>query len=218
MKHGLKHVLVQRDWEVSEAYQSLATPSAVLIDLDGRIASTAAAGADAIRRLVSESRRGIPVITGHQRSNGHGHADMHRGVPAGLPIGQRAPAVSLPDLDARIVNLADRAGPETLLLFWNPDCGFCQQMLPELREWEHRRPRVDLLVLSSGSVEANRAMGLSSPLLLDEGGKAMRVFGANGTPMAVLIDPAGRVGSNIAAGAPAVLALLRSRNIPVRRG
>jgi thiol-disulfide isomerase/thioredoxin len=27
-----------------------------------------------------------------------------------------------------------------LVLFWNPGCGFCQQMLPDLKEWEAGAP------------------------------------------------------------------------------
>ena len=51
-------------------------------------------------------------------------------------------------------------------------------------------------------------MGLRSPVLLDQDG--MRVgglFGASGTPMALLVDAEGKIASELAAGAPAVLAL-----------
>jgi thiol-disulfide isomerase/thioredoxin len=30
----------------------------------------------------------------------------------------------------------DFRGEESLVLFWNPGCGFCQQMLADLKEWE----------------------------------------------------------------------------------
>jgi hypothetical protein len=49
-------------------------------------------------------------------------------------------------------------------------------------------------------------MGLRSPIFLDQDFRAGSVFGASGTPMAVLIDD-GRVASEIVGGAPAVLAL-----------
>jgi hypothetical protein len=40
-------------------------------------------------------------------------------------------------------------------------------------------------------VEENRAMGFTSPVVLDTLGSAMRSFGATGTPMALLVDAEG---------------------------
>ncbi len=34
------------------------------------------------------------------------------------------------------MELEDFRGEETMVLFWNPGCGFCQQMLPDLKAWE----------------------------------------------------------------------------------
>jgi hypothetical protein len=63
------------------------------------------------------------------------------------------------------------------------------------------------LVVSTGTVEANKVMGLRSPVVLDQGFSMGNTFGATGTPMAVLVDTAGKMASELAAGAPAVLAL-----------
>jgi protein-disulfide isomerase len=95
------------------------------------------------------------------------------------------------------------------VLFWNPGCGFCQQMLPDLKAWEADPPpgAPQLFVVSAGTVEANQAMGLRSPVMLDQGFSAGRSFGATGTPSAVLIDAQGRMTSPVAVGAAAVLAL-----------
>ncbi len=109
-------------------------------------------------------------------------------------IGQAAPDLRLPDLDGRQISLAAFRGHPTLVLFWNPPCGFCQSMLDVLRAWEANRPAVSprLLVVSAGSVEANRAMGLRAPVALDAGFNTGRAFGAGGTPSAVLVDSHGR--------------------------
>jgi hypothetical protein len=57
-------------------------------------------------------------------------------------------------------------------------------------------------------VESNQAMGLRSPVALDQDGMRVgRLFGATGTPMAVLVDAEGKIASELAVGAPAVLAL-----------
>src|SRR3712207_7515470 len=53
-------------------------------------------------------------------------------MPAGAKVGEPAPALTLPDLDGSTVDLAAFRGSPTAVLFWNPGCGFCQQMLPDL--------------------------------------------------------------------------------------
>jgi hypothetical protein len=58
-------------------------------------------------------------------------------------------------------------------------------------------------------VEENGAQGLQSPVVLDQGLAVGNAFGADGTPMAVLVDAEGRIASGVAAGAPEVLALAR---------
>ena len=107
------------------------------------------------------------------------------------------------------MSLQDFKGEQTLLLFWSPDCGSCQQMLPYLKEWEANRPKgaPRLLAVSAGTEEANRAMGLASTVVLDQQFAVGRAFGASGTPAAVLVDAEGKVASEVAVGAPAVLEL-----------
>lgn len=87
-------------------------------------------------------------------------------------------------------------------------------MLPDLQEWEADPPEgaPKLLVVSAGTVEANKEMGLRSPVVLDQQFAAGRAFGAAGTPSAVLVDKEGKVASEVAVGAPAVLELARARS------
>jgi thiol-disulfide isomerase/thioredoxin len=65
-------------------------------------------------------------------------------------------------MDGEAIRLGRREQRRAPVLFWNPDCGFCQQMLPELRQWEASPPAgaPRLLVVSTGTAEANRAQGL----------------------------------------------------------
>jgi thiol-disulfide isomerase/thioredoxin len=130
-------------------------------------------------------------------------------MPAGPKVGESAPPLKLPDLKGKKVNLAGFKGSETLVLFWNPGCGFCQQMLPDIKQWEATSPEgaPKLLVVSAGSEEANKEMGLTSPVLLDQQFAAGRAFGASGTPSAVLVDAEGKVASEVTVGAPAVMEL-----------
>jgi hypothetical protein len=62
-------------------------------------------------------------------------------------------------------------------------------------------------VVSAGTVEDNKAMGLRSTVVLDQGFNTGLAFGASGTRSAVRIDSEGKVTSEVVVGAPAVLAL-----------
>jgi methylamine dehydrogenase accessory protein MauD len=210
-EHGVGPVLLQEDWEVSEAYDVEAAPSAQLVRPDGTIGSPLVEGADNVENLVAEvvgGRVQLPM----QHSNG-GHAAHGEAVPAPPKVGEAAPEVGLQDLKGRVVSLEDFRGKETLLLFWSPSCGHCQKMLPDLKEWEADPPRgaPKLIVVSDGTVEANREQGLRSPVVLDQGYRVSDAFGAQGTPSAVLVDAEGRVASTVAGGAPAVLQLAGAR-------
>jgi thiol-disulfide isomerase/thioredoxin len=191
---GADRVFMQGKREVAEAYDANGTPAAVVISADGRIASFVAQGAEAIRRLVQAVRAGeLPVLTS---------------APP-VTLGEPAPDFALPTLAGGRIALAELRGAPALLLFWNQHCGFCQRMLPELRAWEANEaanaPR--LIVVSDGSVEANRGLDLAATVGLDEGSHISQAFGANGTPMSILLDSEGRVASALAAGAQAFFAL-----------
>ncbi len=205
---GVTQVLLQKDREIADAYQAYGTPSAVLVRQDGTIGSAVAQGADAIRALVSATLNGtVPMIA--VQGNGQAAAAAPR-PPAGLKIGEPAPDFSLPDLAGKTVKLSDFRGSKTLVLFWRPSCGFCERMLPDLKAWETnaRNGAPKLLVISTDSVADNKAMGLLSPVVLDKSGMSVgSKFGAGGTPMAVLVDAEGKIASELAAGAPAVLQL-----------
>jgi peroxiredoxin/uncharacterized membrane protein YphA (DoxX/SURF4 family) len=213
-EHGLTYVLLQKDREVAQAYRASGTPIAVIVQPDGTIGSQLAPGADAIAALVARTvgaplpAKPAPAPAVAVNGNGNGAAAAPA-RPVTLPIGTPAPVLRLPDVDGKIVDLADFRGHSTLLLFWNPSCGFCQRMLEDLKAWERARPNhaPQLLVVSTGTLEDNRAMGLRTLLVLDQNFSSGRAFGANGTPMAVLIDAKGNIASEVAAGAPTVLAL-----------
>lgn len=212
-EHGLRNVLRQNATEVADSYHYLGTPSAVLVSPDGRIATPLVAGPDPIRSLMAHGLGGpvpVPAELGRGHANGHDGPPIRRSVPR---VGEAAPVLDLPDLHGKTRSLAEFIQADTLVLFWNPGCGFCEQMLGDLKAWEEQRsegaPR--LVVISTGSVDANKAMGLRSPVLLDPRSEAMSAFGASGTPMAVRVAE-GRIASSLAAGASAVLSLAGGDN------
>jgi peroxiredoxin len=184
-------------------YRCDGTPSAVLIGADGRISSPVVGGADAIRTLVAQAvgeKHATPPVPPGNGQHVRDHSGASR--PLAPAVGEPAPHLALPDLHGRMVDLSHFQGCAVLVLFWDPDCVFCQQLLDTVKSWEReRRPdRRGLLVVSTGSVDANRALGLRSPVLLDTTRTVMRAFGAYGTPMAVVVDATGRIGSTLAAG------------------
>jgi thiol-disulfide isomerase/thioredoxin/uncharacterized membrane protein YphA (DoxX/SURF4 family) len=210
-EHGLIQVGLQTNREVSTAYGVNGTPSAVLIQPDGMIHEPLAGGAEAIRALVARAtaapaRPTIPLRQAAPSSNGNRVA----AAPRGLPVGEAAPDFSLPSLDGDMVTLVALEDRETVMLFWNPGCGFCQRMLPELKAWEEEAPddAPGLLIVSTGTPEANRALGLRSPIVLDHGFSVGRAYGSSGTPSGVAIRD-GQIASQLNVGAPSVFGLLR---------
>jgi thiol-disulfide isomerase/thioredoxin len=195
---GLDNVLHDQGSRLSELFGASGTPSAVLVTPDGTIASWVAAGREWIEQLVEQS----------------GGAT----VDEGLALGADAPAIELPSLTGERVSLASLRGRDALLVFWNPGCGYCRELHPDLLAREAANgegPR--LVVVSSGDEESTRAEGFTSLVLLDGDYRAAAAFGAHGTPMGVLLDADGRVASNVAAGADAVLELADGR-VTKRRG
>jgi peroxiredoxin len=202
---------------VAHAYQAYGTPAAVLIRPDGYVGSTLALGADGIRALIEDASRarslGSSVPRAPEpsvREAGDGRADRSTRIePVILRVGDPVPSLKLKDIDGKHVELADLHGRRALLIFWNPACHFCQKMLPDVQALEttHTANRPKLVLVSSGSVEANRAMGLGSTIVIDDGFQVGSAFGARGTPMGVLLNEDGTIASDVVAGGMAVLAL-----------
>ena len=202
-------VLLQAASEVADVYARQWTPAAVLIAATGRVASFASYGDQAITSLVTHAASAVdtaflPAPNGRQS---RGSLPVVSNGPRRL--GQLAPAVTLPDLHGRTVDLRDYRGRDTLVVFWSPSCPHCQQLAEDLRRWEAEPPRgaPRLFLVSAGSVEENRALGFQSSIVLDEGFKIAKAFGVDGTPSAVLLDADGRIASTVGTGARDVLAL-----------
>ena len=224
-EHGLSYVLLQKDREVAQAYQANGTPSAVIVRPDGTIGSPVSAGAEAIKTLVAKTTGTLQLQAAPAaaaRPGGNGSANGGARPPAQdngaqaprARVGELAPAISLPDLEGKTVNLSDFKGQQTLVLFWNPGCGFCKRMTDELKQWEIKPPKgaPKLLIVSTGTPEANKELGLTSPTVLDQGFSIGRNFGASGTPSAVLVDAAGKIASDVAVGQPGVMALATGKD------
>jgi thiol-disulfide isomerase/thioredoxin len=192
-RHGLGEAIADEGAALADAFGAHATPSAILIEVDDTIGSWVAAGPEPIRQLVSTAVRPPPVT-----------------------VGEPLPAVEVPTLEGDLFSFADLRGRTSALLFWNPGCGFCRQMHPQLRLWEAgvNGAGPALVIVSSGDREATAAERFASPVLLDAEQRLAGALGAHGTPMAVLVGPDGRVASPVAAGATGVMELLTPVAVP----
>jgi thiol-disulfide isomerase/thioredoxin len=167
-----------------------------------------AAGADGITRLVNDAigAPAVPIV--HVPSGGPQPQPVPPARPPVPPVGADAPALELRDLAGNSLELTD-PDRDTLVLFWNPGCGFCQRMLDDVRAFEQAPPEgaPRLLLISTGTAEDNEAMSLSSPIALDQSFTAGTAFGTSGTPSGILVNRDGKIASGLAIGAPDVMAL-----------
>jgi thiol-disulfide isomerase/thioredoxin len=205
---GLTRVIIESDRSISTAFGSPGTPSAVYIDRDGMVASPIAAGAEKIRSLVSQIRSGsiqpsLAVAPAVQRS-----------APVGLQPGEPAPDFSLRSKDDDPIGTAELSGSPHVLIFWNPGCGFCQRMMPDLHEWasEFGDRRIDLVLVTSGTPETAAGLDFAGQIAFDQSFATGRLFGASGTPSGILINSDGTIGSALAVGGPAIMEILRAHS------
>jgi len=143
--------------------------------------------------------------------------------PQGLPIGTPVPDFQLRDIASNHVAFSSFRGKRVLLLYWNPECGFCDMSAADLAKMQPglKKSNTELVFLSFGTVDANKKLldehGLSCPVLLVEEGKpsaeataaAEKVFAMCGTPAACLIDEEGLVAGPLAIGTDEVLRTAR---------
>jgi peroxiredoxin len=212
-EHDLADVLLQHDREIAVAFQAHATPAAALVTVDGKIARSLARGPQAIRVLVDDATAADPLdvilTSGDSRA---GNGAKHPAQPARLEAGAELPLLEWEDLDGRGISTRELHGTPTTLVFWNPRCGFCERLLPELKDWldaQHDDEHQPIMI-SSGTTAENRALELSMPIVLDDAFQTGRLFGVGGTPSAVAIGADGRIAASPAVGGPAVLELLSS--------
>src|SRR3989449_10273396 len=140
--------------------------------------------------------------------------------PKGLEAGTAVADFELPDLTGKTRSLSEFRGRRLLLIYWSPDCGFCDMSAPELVEMQSalEENQIQLALVSYGNAEANRKLaaehGLNCAILLlkdSVAGKYLseEVFKYCGTPSAYLLDEQGHVAHPLAAGMTDVVALAR---------
>jgi thiol-disulfide isomerase/thioredoxin len=226
--HALANVVHLGEEDLTGAYSVQGIPGAVLVQPDGWIRRPVANGPEAVQSLVAELTG--TTVTPLYRSptvdesapsgtcSGGTLGAIDVGVaadstvtstPAPLRVGDSVLHVSLADASDSPIRFASFLGNPTVVLFWNPGCPYCQQMLPALQTWEAHPPpgAPRLLVVSAGTADAVGNIGLKVPVAFDPEATAAAALGRQGTPSAILIDAEGRIASPVQLGSQGVLSL-----------
>ncbi len=168
------------------------TPGAVVVSTDRMVTVTPAYGSDDVRRLYN-------ALAGREPQ------DLVIGPPP-VREGDPAPDVMV-ELNGERMPIAQAAGDDAVLLFWDTSCGFCSQIQDDVLRRQNSVPLV--LVLRSDSDSLVREAGFTVPVALDPTFGVGGALQAPGTPTAVRLRD-GEVASTVAVGGPEVLNLLAS--------
>src|SRR5262249_25468664 len=130
----------------------------------------------------------------------------------GLKAGTSAPDFRLPRLEGSELSLVELRGRLILLVFSSPNCGPCHTLAPRLEEFHREEPGLELVMISQGEPEANRAKvkehGLTFLVALQKQWEISREYAMFSTPAAYLIDGAGVIIADVAVGGDAIEGLI----------
>ena len=135
-------------------------------------------------------------------------------LSSGLPVGTLAPAFTIKNFAGKEVSLNRllEPGKSVMLVFVDPGCGPCTEMLPDVARWQHSlKGVVDIVLITSGtpSENAEKLRGLQiDKVLIQNQQEVSSEFQCNGTPGAVWIGSNGHLLAPLAMGAVAIAALI----------
>ena len=209
-RYRLRLPILLLDGQNIRAFDQLGTPVAYFLDGSRVVTRPLAVGADAVAALARE-------IAGPARTRLPGEKPLTQSVVLrdGLPPGSTAPDFALPDLNGRIVSLGDLRGRRVLLVFSDPNCGPCMELLPELaainRAYGDTGPAV--VMVGRGDRDENRQKvaqhGVTFPVVVQEHWKLSKDYGIFATPVAFSIDENGTIDRPVAKGTDAILTLAK---------
>ncbi len=198
-KQGFDEIYLQDLNELAETIGAKWTPTAVLVNRDGTIASKPAPGDSAIEKLIEQIRE-CELVDGFVYPKGD--------VPTSF--GEVLPEFELKDLDGNSFSNESLGKGETVLIYWSVACPYCLEMIEDIRKFENEQ-RADsprLVFLSSGDIEGNREMGLKSTILIDDERILANKINMYGTPTALLIGRDGRIISEACEGSENISSLI----------
>ncbi len=213
-------VLLQKKMEVAAQFRAQGTPMGYRIDGAGNIASELTVGADSLLKLAlnGKSQRRPPkggTTNGPPEGGTTNSLARSRLNRNGLKAGTPAPDFTLPKIDGGELSLADFRGKPVLLVFSDAHCGPCDELAPHLKKLHEHQEEPQVLVVSRGDVEPNRAkaerLGLTYPIVLQRSWEISLKYAKFATPIGYLIDEQGIIASDVAVGVGPILALAGER-------
>ena len=139
--------------------------------------------------------------------------DSERSAQTQLEVGKPFASFKLRDLTGKEIALDDFRGNRVFVVNWNPQCGFCELIAPDLAKLQERFKKcsVQLLLIAGGDGKTNRKLaeehGLYCPILLHHRSDGLETFAGLGTPVACFLDRTGRIAKPVAVGSEEVPAL-----------
>lgn len=199
---------VQENSEVSSLFRAHGTPTGYLVDAAGKTEGALLIGkAQLLEAIGASPGAGAPAPKGHFSKSVEGS----KLVRNGLRPGTKAPEFTLPLVNEGELSLRELFGRRTLLVFSDPGCAPCQELAPKLERIHRRMRRLQVLMVSRGDREANRAKvrehGLSFPVVLQKHWEISRAYGIFATPVGYLIGADGVLAFDVAVGEEAILRL-----------
>ena len=115
--------------------------------------------------------------------------------------GVRAPNFTLPDLNGKMVSLADYRGRVILLNIWATWCAPCVEEMPSMEKLHQELKNENFVILAASIDESGadvvrpfmKKHKLNFPALIDSAGILTRLYGTSGVPESFIIDKQGRI-------------------------
>jgi peroxiredoxin len=217
-------IVLQEGSEVASLYRALATPMAYLVDENGVTLGNAALGPTGIVNLLrGQGGAAEASSTAHSREVSKASLASSRINRDGLKAGTQAPEFTLPALDGKEITLKSFRGRPLLLVFSDPQCRPCNEVLSKLEEIHRKSKDLQVLVIGRGTPEENQdkatKLGLTFPIVLQRSWEISRDYGMFATPIGYLIDEDGVLMEDVAVGANKILTLAAERrNATVHAG
>ncbi len=183
-------------------FANCGTPSAYMLDGEGKVEHRLVVGSDAIVDMVRSVIKKASLT-------------KSRIEREGLKVGTPAPVFRLQDIHDKgeTIALDQFRGRKVLLVFSDPHCGPCNELAPDLVKLhrQHRDNGMAVVMVGRGELEENRKKalehGIEFPVLLQDRWKISREYGIFATPVAFLISKDGVIMRNVAQGADEILKL-----------
>lgn len=185
----------------TRAYEQLGvpgTPTALLLGTNGSIGAGPAAGVEAIQELLATIVQALSVnmMTGTtQHSAGHAHPDgetTREDQTGWVPdIGSDVAPLTVVTETGAVASYAEALaeiadGGLVTAVAWRHDCGYCEQIVEEVRD---ASARGDVVLVIDEDPSTVRAQGMTGPVLqVMPPGNAVGAVGVPGTPAAVPVQ------------------------------